>query len=211
LSVAVFVLAVAVAGAAIAILLSGRGSTSNIRVANVTDTSTATPTTSAPAQETVQSTTSTASVNSDTGQLPDESTQQMQPEIQQMLLEWHEDVVHGNYHAAWLLLSARKRNQDEREEGYGLWVKDQSTLRPYLDPSNLRISVESTEPESGVAQVDVTGMGWDKPGAPCDEWSGITWVKYEAGAWKYDPGYSTTPQREREWKPRFSELLGGRC
>jgi hypothetical protein len=70
---------------------------------------------------------------------------------------------------------------------------------------------ERTEPGSGVAQVDVTGMTWDKPGASCTEWSGITWVKYEAGSWKYDPGYSTTPQREREWKSRFSQLLGGQC
>ena len=71
--------------------------------------------------------------------------------------------------------------------------------------------MEKTEPNEGVAQVDITGMSWSKPGASCTEWSGITWVKYEDGAWKYDPGYSTTPQREREWKPRYAELLGGQC
>lgn len=145
------------------------------------------------------------------GELPGVSTEQMQSEIQQMLLTWHEDVVAGNYHSAWELLSQRKQQQDEREYGYATWVKNQSTLRPYLHPSGLSVTVEQTEPITGVAQVDVTGMGWDKPGAPCHEWSGITWVKYEDGSWKYDPGYSTTPQREREFKPRYSELLGGRC
>ena len=139
------------------------------------------------------------------------SNQQMASEIQHMLLEWHEDVVHGNYHAAWELLSDRKQAQDGREYGYATWVKNQSTLKPYLNPSGLQVSVEHTEPSSGVAQVDVTGMGWDKPGSSCTEWSGITWVKYEDGAWRYDPGYSTTPQREREWKPRYLELLGGKC
>jgi hypothetical protein len=54
-------------------------------------------------------------------------------------------------------------------------------------------------------------MKWNKPGAPCSEWSGITWVKYEEGAWRYDPGYSTSPEREAEWKSRYAELLGGKC
>lgn len=165
--------------------------------------------------DTTQTSTTTAQTNAAAAQsdgiLPGVSTQAMQAEIQHMLLEWHEDVVDGKYHAAWELLSSRKQMQDSNEYGYAAWVKNQSTLRPYLDPSGLQVSVENTEPSTGVAQVDVTGMGWDKPGAPCTEWSGITWVKYEDGAWKYDPGYSTTPQREREWKSRFSELLGGRC
>lgn len=95
--------------------------------------------------------------------------------------------------------------------GYAAWVKNQSTLRPYLNPAGLQVSIQSTEPISGEAQVDVTGMSWDKPGAPCRQWSGITWVKYENGEWRYDPGYSTTPQREREWKSHYSELLGGSC
>jgi hypothetical protein len=216
LAIAVFVLAVAVGGAAVAILLSGRG-TSNVRVANVTTAQTVTSIASqqSAAVSTPQEVTSTSTPSTPTpsteGDLPNVSSEQMQQEIQQMLREWHQDVVYGDYHGAWELLSARKRAQDKREEGYGTWAKNQSTLRPYLNPANLQVAVESTDPDDGVAQVDVTGMGWDKPGASCTEWSGITWVKYENGAWRYDPGYSTTRQREREWKPRFSELLGGSC
>jgi hypothetical protein len=155
--------------------------------------------------------TDTGTSSTSNGVLPAVPAEQMQSEVQQMLLSWHEDVVAGNYHGAWALLSHRKQQQDDREYGYATWVKNQSTLRPYLNPSGLQVSVEHVEPNSGVAQVNVTGMGWDKPGAPCSEWSGITWVKYEDGGWKYDPGYSTTPQREREFKSRYSELLGGKC
>jgi hypothetical protein len=224
LAIAVIVLAIAVGGAAVAIAI-GRQSNNEARLA--TDTTTAQTVTAqaatvqestatTPANAPIETTSTPEDPNTTTttggeGVLPAVSSQQMQSEIQQMLLAWHEDVVNGDYHAAWELLSHRKQAQDSREYGYATWVKNQSTLRPYLNPSGLQVSVESTEPSTGQAQVDVTGMGWDKPGAPCTEWSGITWVKYEDSAWKYDPGYSTTPQREREWKPRFSELLGGQC
>jgi hypothetical protein len=226
-------LAVAIAGAAVAIVLS-RGGSSDARLAANTATAqtvtappvttratTGTPgvattgmptqtTTGAPAQATTQAAETPSTATSD-NELPAVSGEQMQSEIQHMLLEWHEDVVHGNFYAAWELLSRRKQAQDSAEYGYPTWVKNQATLRPYLNPSGLQVAIEDAEPADGVAEVDVTGMGWDKPGASCSEWSGITWVKYEGGAWKYDPGYSTTPQREGEWKSRYPELLGGRC
>jgi len=221
---AIVVLAIAVAGAAVGIVLS-RQSAGDAH--NHTVTKATVPSKSPPAPGIRQSTTTnpsaadeatatgttatTTTAATGTGALPPVSTQQMQAEIQHMLLEWHEDVVHGNDQGAWKLLSRRKQEQDSSEYGYATWAKNQDTLRPYLNPAGLRVTVEHTEPSSGVAQVDVTGMTWDKPGASCAEWSGITWVKYEEGAWKYDPGYSTTPQREREWKSRYSELLGGRC
>jgi hypothetical protein len=90
-------------------------------------------------------------------------------------------------------------------------VKNQESLNPYLDPSGLQVSVLNVNRDTGVATVQLTGMKWSKPGAACTEWSGISWVKYEAGAWRYDPGYSTSPEREAEWKSRYAELLGGRC
>ena len=216
LAVAVIVLAVAVGGAAAAIVLSHQGN-SPVRLAKATAPQTVTA--PAPIQATTPGTgpeaqstdPNAATTPGSEGALPGVSSQQMRSEIQHMLLEWHEDVVHSNYHAAWAILSHRKQAQDDREYGYAKWVENQSSLNPYLNPSGLQVSIEHTEPGSGVAQIDVTGMTWDKPGASCTEWSGITWAKYEEGTWKYDPGYSTTPQREREWKPRFSELLGGRC
>jgi hypothetical protein len=161
---------------------------------------------------TTESTETTEGAESTDGKFPDVSAEQMATEVQQMLRSWHEDVVQGDYRAAWELLSQRKRDQAEAEPGgYAAWAKNQATLGPYLDPSGIQVSVQDTDQSSGVAQVDVTGMTWDKPGASCREWSGITWVKFEDGEWRYDPGYSTTPQRKHEWSSKYSELLGGSC
>lgn len=223
LALAIAVLLIAVAGAGVAIALAVAGGKSR-RVAFTTQLPGVPEgvVTTAPADGGTETTPAETSPGSETsagnetstggeGSLPSVSTAQMESEIQHMLLEWHEDVVQGNYRAAWGLLSHRKQEQANGEYGYSSWVKNQETLRPYLNPAGLKASIQSTEAGEGVARVDVTGMTWSKPGASCKEWSGVTWVKYEEGAWRYDPGYSTTPQREHEWKSRFSELLGGRC
>jgi hypothetical protein len=132
-------------------------------------------------------------------------------QIEDLLYRHHEAIVEGDFHSAWELLSQRKQAQKLREDGYGGWVTAQSTLRPYLDPSGLHADIQELDPATGVARVMVTGMNWSKPGAACTQWSGITWVKHEDGEWRYDPGYSTTPEREQGWKSRYSELLGGAC
>jgi hypothetical protein len=214
-AIAAIALAVALAGVAVAIVVSHGGKGNTHVAANDVQSGVA----GAPAQtpssgfdeQTTGETGEDTTTTSGEGALPAVSTQQMESEIQKMLLSWHEDVVRGDYHAAWELLSQRKQAQEKREQGYAKWEKNQSTLKPYLNPTGLQVSIQSTEASSGVAQVDVTGMTWDQPGASCSEWSGITWVKYEAGEWRYDPGYSTTPLREKEWKSRYSELLGGNC
>jgi hypothetical protein len=143
--------------------------------------------------------------------LPDVSREQMRQHIQSLLYRFHEDVVDGDYHSAWELMSARKKSQELRKDGYNVWRHHQQTLTPYLDPSGITVSIDDLDPSTGVARVTVTGMTWSAPHASCANWSGVTWAKYENGAWRYDPGYSTTPQRKREWKPRFAELLGGSC
>ncbi len=145
------------------------------------------------------------------GLLPAESNSEMESEIQKVLREFHEDIVNGDDRGAWQLLTARKRRQSQRDYGYARWASNQNTLSPYLDPSGVSDSIVSTDPHTGVATVRVSGMRWSKPGSPCTEWSGITWVKYERGAWRYDPGYSTTPRRRGYWKHRYHALLGGRC
>ena len=216
--IALAVLAVALVGVGVAIVVShgGRHQTRLVARDVVTETvgpsgNSTTPegqSTEATGGETGEATTTSSTEND---ALPNISTQQMGLEIQQLLLDWHEDVVRGDYHAAWELLSRRKQAQAEGEGGYATWAKNQSTLRPYLNPSGLHVSVQDTGSESAVAQVDVTGMTWDKPGAHCSEWSGITWAKYENGEWRYDPGYSTTQQREHDWRSRYTELLGGSC
>jgi hypothetical protein len=230
LTVAVLVLALAIGGGAAAIVLSQQSKTPVRLVGNSSsvapaDSSAATPP-SEPSTNEVTTDTSTAEPPADTssiestdstpedstnGALPDESTAEMQPEIQHMLLEWHDDVVSGNYQSAWDLMSKRKQVQSLHKYGYPGWVKNQESLNPYLDPSGLQVSVLNASHGNGVATVNLTGMKWNKPGAPCSEWSGITWVKYEEGAWRYDPGYSTSPEREAEWKSRYAELLGGKC
>jgi hypothetical protein len=145
------------------------------------------------------------------GLLPAESQSQMASDIQPMLLQFHNDIVNDSWSDAWSLLSARKQKQYLTEYGYQTWISDQQSLGQYLDPSGLQVSVQAANPATGVAQVMVTGMTYTPSGgSPC-AWDGITWVKYENGSWHYDPGYSTTPQREAVWKPRFSELLGGQC
>lgn len=142
--------------------------------------------------------------------LPTDDRAQIGQEIQDLLLAFHEDVVAERFRDAWSLLSARKRSQTLREDGYAKWARAQASLSPYLSPAGLTVRVDELEDE-GVARVLVTGMDWSAPGASCAQWSGLTWARYEAGAWAYDPGYSTTPERERAWKPRFDELLGASC
>ena len=146
----------------------------------------------------------------DSNGLPRIGRGEMEGEIRDLLLNYHEDVVAGDFRSAWSLLSARKRQQDLAEYGYPKWQQAQASLSGYLAPAGLKASIDGFEGE-GVVRVDVTGMGWSAPGSPCSEWSGLTWVKYEGGAWTYDPGYSTTSARRRSWQPRSAELLGANC
>ena len=141
---------------------------------------------------------------------PQQSRAQMSNQMLPVLLGYHEAIVGGEFQRAWRLLTARKRRQALREQGYAKWREAQGSLSPYLEPQGMRMRLVALEGD-GVARVDVAGMGWSAPGATCAEWSGLTWVRYEGGAWHYDPGYSTTPRREREWKDRYGELMGTNC
>jgi len=138
--------------------------------------------------------------------------QQEVGQIQSMLLEHHQDIVQGNFAAAWALTSQRYRNQKLADPGgYAKWVTNQHTLQAYLDPSGIQVSIVSWNAAAKVATVDVTGMRWNAPDAPCTYWEGITWVANVDGQWYYEPGYSLTPQRRAEWQPRAGELLGSSC
>lgn len=146
------------------------------------------------------------------GVLPPVSREQMREDVQQVLYQHHEDIVGGDYRAAWDLLSQRKQVQETRKFGYDGWVQNQKTIANHLDPTSLHVSIRSLDAHTGVATILVTGMGYhDSSNPSCTSWTGITWARYENGHWRYDPGYSTTPQRTAEWKPRFHELLGGSC
>jgi ribosomal protein L40E len=173
-------------------------------VTDVAPTVTATPTITATA-------TPTPTPTPDAGVLPEGPPSQFAGDIQTVLADFHQSIVSHDYRAAWNLLSARKQAKELRVDGYPKWRAAQASLAPYLDPSGLRVTVREVDRATGVALVKVTGMRWSAPNAACSEWSGFTWVKYEDGQWRYDPGFSTTPQREREWKDRYGQLLGASC
>ncbi len=143
---------------------------------------------------------------------PPQSRGRMASDIRTTIRDYHLALVYGQYERAWRLLSARKRRQALHEDGYRQWRRAQGSLAPYLEPDGIRVRVVALE-NDGVARVDVRGMGWYAPSSPCSEWGGLTWAKYERGGWYYDPGYSTTPARERRWKPpsRYAKLMGTTC
>lgn len=154
---------------------------------------------------------SSSSEDTETVVLPDASTSEMEEDIAGLLVDFHEAVVDRRFTDAWGHLSRRKQDQVEREDGFPTWRKAQASLTPYLEPWGLDVSIEGLDRSEGVARVSVTGMGWTEPGASCSEWSGLTWAKYEDGGWRYDPGYSTTPERRQTWEKRLPELLGVGC
>jgi hypothetical protein len=197
---------------ALAILLVGAGAAAAIVLGGNGDSSTTTVAAAGAAPESSEEQPSGESEEPESSEdgLPSVSRPEMEEEITALLLAYHEDVVEGDFRTAWSLLSARKRQQDLAEYGYPKWMRAQASLSDYLAPTALRARIDSLEGE-GVARVLVTGMGWSEPGSPCNEWSGLTWVRYEGGGWAYDPGYSTTSARRQEWKSRAGELLGGDC
>lgn len=145
------------------------------------------------------------------GALPPVSRSEMESDITRLLSTFHQAIVEERFEHAWDLLSDRKRAQVQREEGFASWRRAQASLTPHLDPDNLSATIEQLQTDDAGARVMVRGMEWSKPGSSCSEWSGLTWVKYENGQWRYDPGYSTTPERQRAWKDRYEQLLGAAC
>lgn len=195
------------------IVLIGAGAAAAIVLAGNDEPGSAASTASA-GEQTTESTEPTSSTEAAAAEaadgFPDAGLPEMEEEIESVLYAYHQDVVEGDFPAAWALLSARKRQQNLAEYGYAKWRDAQASLSAYLSPAGLRAGIDALE-EDGVARVMVTGMGWSAPGASCGEWSGLTWVRYERGEWTYDPGYSTTGSRRRVWQPRSDELLGARC
>ncbi len=170
------------------------------------DHSETSPTTTAPASTTTSTT--------EPSLLPDVGSEQMRADIESLLLEFHQALVVSDFDTAWSLFSERKRESyltDPEKGGRPGFDRNQGSLSPYLSPSGIHVEVLEADPQTGEATVMVTGMGWSEPGATCSEWSGITWVLFENGVWRYDPGYSTTPERDAKWGPRVGELLGTQC
>jgi hypothetical protein len=201
--IAAAILLLGAAGAGAIILTGGSGDSPTTPVA-ADSGATAAPANGA--EETVE----TEETEGDGNGFPAIGRAEMEEEIEALLLGYHEDVVERDFRSAWALLSPRKRQQNLAEYGYREWMQAQASLSDYLSPAGLRARIDALEDE-GVARVLVAGMGWSAPSSACSEWSGLTWVRYESGEWTYDPGYSTTAARRREWRPRAGELLGAGC
>lgn len=143
--------------------------------------------------------------------LPSVSDTEMTSQIREMFATYYRNIVDGDLDTAFALLSARKQNTALRRSGLDGWKRAQAGFVSYLDSSGLQVQMDYADPATGVVRVRLSGMAYTNPASSCTTWSGITWVKYEKDAFHYDPGYSTTPQRTRDWKDRESELLGIGC
>lgn len=213
---AILVLALAVGGGAVAIALSSGGSDNTTAgngeeggpvegepVDGTGDT--------APDEETE---TTTEVANPDArpagSLLPDESEDAMASEIQTVLLAHHEAIVAGNYKRAWNLTSPEYKKYKLSTDGYDTWASNQQTLGKDLQPGSLQVEVQELDDDTGVATVNLTGMGYTGSAGNCGGlWEGLTWARYTGGAWRYEPGYATVSERRSEWEPRKTELLGG--
>lgn len=205
-AIAVIVLALAIAGGAVALVVSNKEKSANA----VPPTVTVSP--PPPAAAPIGDGDAPPPPPPTAGVLPDVDEATMTADITQVLRSHHQAIVAGSYSTAWVLTSERYRRKKERELGsYDKWAEGQVDLGSHLDPSGLSVSIRELDRRSGVATVDVTGMGWSKPGSNCSTWAGVTWALYENGHWRYEPGYSMSDQRRAKWQSRAQETLGWGC
>lgn len=209
---AILVLAVVVAGAAVAIVLTREDDTTPAASSQSTSQAEVGSASDADAEETVEPEPTVEDIPepeptvASPSDLLSRPRAEMRREIQSMLLNWHESIVAGDASTAWDMLTERKRDQKASEEGYSAWAASQVEFGNGLSPSGLRVSIDDIDDPENVVRVNVRGMYYEG----C-EWRGITWVRWEGGEWLYEPGYSTTSERRREWEPRAAETLGGSC
>lgn len=217
--VAIVVLALVIAASAAAVILT-RGDGDEVlaqaataTVTTVTEATTADePVTTAQARATSaddapkpsstgESDASRSRSESRSGVLPDVSEPEMADAITDVIRTHHELLIDGSYRAAFDLLSTRKQRQLERETGFSGWQANQADLRNHLTGlDRLTARIESLDRRHGVATVSITGPELHLPNNRCgSRYEGITWATFEDGAWRYEPGYSTTPQRRAQW------------
>lgn len=175
-------------------------------------------------QETAQSDRSSSggdreSVSPETG-FPQVSKEKQRLDIEALIREWHSAAFAGDTETIWNLLSSRKQDQINRGKFGALnsegtfdadykdregWEEDQTFQSP-TSTQNVRIRfIEPSYPEEGVRSIEVTGLV--EGGCPFE---GVTWVKFEGGSWRYEPGYLVNPKRKKDWKARESKTLRSR-
>jgi hypothetical protein len=140
--------------------------------------------------------------------LPSISRDAMTRQIRTMFRDYHQSLAHGRLDHAFSLMSERKRQDVLDDDLLDEWKQDGASFGKQIEPSRLQVKIVATDAKAGIAAVRISGMPYHDPASLCKTWSGVTWVKYEHGAFHYDPGYSTTTAREAEWKPRALETFG---
>lgn len=73
---------------------------------------------------------------------PTDSKPAMRAEAEELLREYHVALVEGEFQYAWSLLSSRKRQQEEQEQGFSGWKEAQATLTPYLLPDGIHVEID---------------------------------------------------------------------
>ncbi len=157
------------------------------------------------------------------GKFPDVSKERMIADITDLIRRFHQYAKDGDTAAAWALLSARKRRQVEGNfygapqagdpdgvGGFAEWADQQVELGSFVDPSGVQVSLgEPNFKDEGVMTIVVSNMPYSNSGKPyCTNWHGYTWVRYEGGRWKYEPGFAVTSERYAAFKPIEKKTLG---
>ena len=95
--------------------------------------------------------------------------------------------------------------------GFSQWKQNQMTGAIYFThPQDIQARVIGEDPADGSVTVLMTGLGFTDPNSSCTTWAGVTWARYERGAWYFDPSSDATAQRASEWDSS-PETLGHGC
>jgi len=157
------------------------------------------------------------------GKFPNELNSKMVSDITQLIRSWHEHINAGNFDAAWGDLSSRKQRQIINDRtgtgttgrypnGRSSWQIGQSSLVGTLDAKYVDVRlVQPSYKDEAVMSIYVSNMPYSGNPSVCSDWRGYTWVRYEGGQWKYEPGFQTTAERNDYWASREAETLGVNC
>jgi hypothetical protein len=142
-----------------------------------------------------------------------------------VISEFYDAVAASDWDRAWALQSRHYRRaklRDLASEGDSsgsidsapqTWPIGYENVRRYLDASDATATVVDLDREAGVATIEVSGTRWDAAGGSgC--YVGQTWLLYEDGNWRYDPGTIGWPERKRQHPDAGSAdsgLLGDAC
>ncbi|MEV4422459.1 hypothetical protein AB0L40_21155 [Patulibacter sp. NPDC049589] len=228
---AVLVLALVVAGSAAAFVLT-RDAGDDAALAAQT-TSTVGDTTSTAGDTSAEAPTATDTTSDTTtddatptatsgGAVPDDDESTMADDIATTISEYYGALNNGDTNTAWDLLSGRRHRLETsgrvlygRQRTRASWAAAEGRTGLAVSPGTVTATMVELDRANGVATVRIKGLDFSGPNAGhCNgRYTGITWAKYENGAWKYEPGANTTAKREARWPNASTDprLLGNKC